>query len=691
MKLLTKIICCLALFAAGLSAAAQSTVEFTAAKTILEDDPNAGTYCFTLYSPDGEWKVQMLYHSSDGMFGTFGNEDFDLAGSGKSYNYARNPQNDMVFYSFRDMSVTVSDETTSYHIAADCTTASGTRFIIQGSVDALIPTATVESDLGYAYIVENPFYETYTFSAENDDYRLAYGIVGHELCGTFYRADILLPELTDKRSGEAIKVASATATHTAEGETTHLAIDIISEDLTLYRFTMYNAPLDIDVTEEVTVNLGLGCVLQDLRDMYGCYQVAGQNTGFAAALAFKPEAFERSTPQWTKDDFFMPYTKLIRLFDNTEETIVDINATGHTEPHLLTIVADVLCMSGRLYHIAMGVTDDEYMPEGKETVDINFGHVAVVDYSAGLGTIGLGAVQQGKYQLRFAVRAHELEGEWGTRDIDPDFTYIMVVNEETHTYSFHDAQVFKAKAIKAPNGRTMVEVNMLATNNVMYHALMYVDDLQCMHDADYDISSAAGASMVAMQMDADGDYAEYNLQYQILPADYNPMLPISDGQIFSFYFAHRGPGLAGEYGYSAGTLADDETHTFYEHGTEIRLAPMAGTLNIRDKDKVIVNFDGTRYTTNIYDTEFHFVGQNGVTYNAAGDNYLFCIDTEGNMVDITEPFIDAIAAALSDRGYAARKLISEGRVLITTPDGTYNAAGTKVSTTDRKHGAAVVK
>lgn len=684
MKLLTTLFCTLfAIFGHFTEAAAQTSdddiISFVASKTVMEDDPNAGTYCFTLYSPDGEWEAQLLYHSSEGMFGTFHTEDFHLQGEGKYYNFVRNPKNDMVFYYFTDISLTVTDEVTAYHISANCLAKNGKRYVMEGSVKALIPTRTVESDLGYAYIVENPFYGTYTFSAENDDYSLAYGIVSQNICGTFYRADILLPELTDKHTGEAIKVASATAVHTSEGDTKHLTIDIISEDLTLYHFTMYNAPLDIDITDEVTVNLGLGCVLQDLRDMYGCYQVAGQNSGFAFALALRPEAFERTPLEWTIDDVFMPYTRLIRTMDDvtTEETIVDIKAVGHTEPHLFTVVADVLCMSGRLYHIAMGVTDDEYMPEPKETVEINFGKVAVVDYSRGIGTIGLGAVSQGKYQLRFCLNTHDLEGEFSTSDIVPEFTDIMVVKKTT--YSFHDAWVFKAKAVKGANGRTYIDVNMLATDTVMYHATMYVEALQCMEETDYDLSDAAGATMVALQEGADGDYAEYTLQFQLVPEDQNPILPITDGQVFSFYFAHRGEGIAGTYSYTDGSLAPDERHTFYEGGTEIRVAPVAGTLNIAQKESVNIYFDDLRYATNIYNIEFHLVGQNGVVYNAAGDNFLICIDSDGDLTEVSEPLLDAIQSTLAQRGYDVRKTMKEGRVLISTPRGTYTTAGQRVA------------
>lgn len=671
--LLCILACCLGFTAEAAAQEAAETITFTASSTTLEDNPNAGTYTFTLFSPDGQWKAQLFYHSTQGPCGTFtsstadGSDDaFDLSGTGRYYNFVRKPSDDMHFYAFTDIAATVTDETTAYRIIADCTASNGTRFHMEGTVPQLIPTTTVTSDLGYAYIVENAFYGTYAIEAENDDYALAYGIASTTLTGTFYRADLLRPELTDKRTGQTISVASATAVHTADGDATQLVIDIISDDLTLYHLTMHNEPVDITITDEYSINMGVNCVLQDLRELYGCYQIGGQNSSFAIALAFKPEAFDGKRTEWTTDDFFMPYTTLLRLFDETKERIIDVRATGRYEDHLFTLRADITCLSGRLYHVVMGVADEEYMPEPDATVDINFGRVAVVDYSKGLGTIGIGAVQQGKYQLRFCLNTTELEGNFTTRDVVMDYTDIMVVGE--NTYRFHDAQVFKATAVKMPNGRTAIDVNLLATDNVLYHCQMYVDDLACLKEKDepYNLSNADGALMVALQQGADGDYAEYNLQYQLADAH----------EVFSFYFSHRGTGIAGEYAYSDGTLAADEQHTFIENGVEVRIAPVAGTLSITELEEVVLNVGGTRYSSYLYGNTFEFVGQNGVIYRGEGENFLICIDEEGSLVDITTPILDAIHDALASRGYAVRKQIGQdGRISIVAPKATYQVNG----------------
>lgn len=684
--LLITLLACITGWAAAPAAAAQGTtdqdlIQFTASELIMEDNPNAGTYCFTFYSPDGQWKAQLLYHSADGMFGTFtsatddGSTDaFDLKGDGRYYNYVRNPKNDMVFSTFTDITLTVTDEVTVYRVEAECSASNGKRYIMDGTVDALVPTSTIESNLGYAYIVENPFYGTFTISAENDDYRLAYGIVGTELLGTFYRADILMPELTDKHTGEAIKVASATAVHTAEGDTRRFDIDIISDEHVLYRFTMYNAPIDVTVTEEISVDLGTECALQDLRDVYGCFQIGGQNADYGVAIAFKPEAFEKTTLEWGMDDIFMPYTTVLHMDDNSRETIADVKAIGKTEPHLFTLTADITCMSGRLYHVTMGVADDDYMPNADEKVDIDFGRVAVVDYTKGLGTISIGAVKPEQFQMRFTLQTTTLEGEFRTSDIVSDLTDVMVVHGDT--YTFHDAKAFKALATKREDGRIDLDVSLLGVDGVLYHGTMYIDPLQCMEeDQQIDVSKETGALMLAVQEGADGDYAEYTLQYQFLPEDYNPELPISDGKVLSFYFAHNGRGLEGDYSYSDGTLDIDEPFLFFEGGTEVRVAPVAGTLSLKEGASGYVTIDQTRYATSLYTAEFHVLGQNGVIYNGEGENFVICIDGEGGLVDLTDGIVDSLSTTYAAQGYDVRKMLRDGKVVITTPHGNYSMHG----------------
>lgn len=676
------------------SVTAKDTIQFDATNVVMEDDPNAGSYCFTLYSPDGQWKAQILYKSADGMYGTYHTEDFNLKGEGRYYNYVRNPKNDMVFYNFSEMEVSVADNTTETTIVANCLTSSGTRYLMTGHVPTIVPSVTVSSDMGYARFVRNDFFGTYVITAENDDFSLAYGIIAGHMDGTFYRADLLKPELFDKASGDSINVINATAVHVVNGERTDLALDIIGQSTdaqghdvyTLYRLQMFNEPYEVTVTEEVNIDFRYNAVLQDLTQMYGCYQFAAANDDYAIALAVSPDAFKKGTLDdgkrtcnWTMDDIVIPYTNIVRLADETFEVIHDVKATAVAMEHIVTLSADITCADGTLYHVVMRVIDDEYAPEPVNTVEINFGKAVVVDYTRGLGTIGVGAAITGKYQLRLTLRATELEGEFHNEDIVNELTDIMIV--KGNTYSFHDAWKTDVKALKLPNGRTALDVNMLATDTVLYHAVLYIEPLKSMEDTDINLNYQEGVDMVALQQGADGDYAEYNLQFQQLPADYNPMLPIKNGQVYSFYFAHRGPGIEGEYSYSDGTLADDEYHTFYEDGTEIRVAPVAGTLSIKAEQPVMLTIGDVRYGTYIYKVEYHFVGQNGAVYTGQGDNYLICIDEEGDLTEVDESdnLIDAISTAYAEHGYDVRKMLRDGKLVINTPRGSYNAQGARLT------------
>lgn len=678
---------------------ARDTVRFVAERVVMEDDPNNHNYIFSLYSPDGQWKIQINYFA-DSMFGTFTTEDFNLSGSGRNYNYVRNPKNDMVFYSFTEMDLEVTDNVTTYDIKANCLASNRTRFIVEGSVEVAIPTDTIHSDLGYANVVANPFYGIYTLSAENDDYRLEYGVVGESLLGTFYRADLLMPELTDRHSGEKISIINATALHTIDADgTKRFAIDLISDDLLCYSFKMFNAPIEVAVKEEIDVDLGLECALQDLTEMYGCYQFGGQNDEYGVAIALMPEAIESGRREWGMDDIYLPYTTVLRMADGSRPTIHDVKASFSSEGYLATLLADILCLDGTLYHVRMGLQLPGYVPDPIDTVELDYGRVAVVDYTKGLGTVGLGGVLPGRSQMRLYLNAHNLEGEFTTDDIIPDLCDVMMANDDS--FKFHDAWDVKASVTRDAADVLHFDIHMLCKDTVMYHATMYLPPLRCLPNAstgadqiDYDLSPDDGYSLVALREGTDGNYAEYTLQFGNADVLYddesqararrtknNEPTAYYDGNLFSFYLGHEGPGLAGEYGYSAGTLAEDEPHLFFEDHTEVRVAPVAGTLNVTPLQPITIFIDGLRYVTSVYNVEFHFVGQNGIIYNGAGSDYLICIAADGDedtlhYVEIKEPTIDSIRTALAAQGFTVRKtLSSDGRMLIVTPSGNYDARG----------------
>lgn len=638
---------------------AADTVRFTTHNVVLEDNPNAGRYNISLYSEDGEWKVQLNYHSAESMFGTFGNDDFDLSGSGKYYNYARNPKNDMVFYSFTDMAVTVSDEVSEYHISANCLASNNVRFLIEGSLAVSEPTDTVCSDLGYALRVDNAFYGTYTFSAENDAYRLAYGIVGSSPMGTFYTADILMPELYDKQRGEQIGVKSATAVHEQRADTLWLTLDVLSNDLILYHMTMYNAKHEVPIVAEETIEIEGDIALQDLTEMYGCYQLSGQNREWGVGIAFVPDAFESGREEWGMEQIFMPYTTMIRLVDNYVVKIHDVNVCFEETDDQQIFHAEITSVDGILYHVTLKTAGPGYLGNPDEVVNLELGQVAMLDYTQS-GIIGLGAYAPMQCQIRLYLYSHQLQGNYYTDDALIDMCDVMLVRPADGTFVFHDAKRVNTSFETDAEGVTHVTVDMLAVDNVLYHVTFDIPVLQCLSNCKYTLDDAM---MVALR-ETEGTDVSYMMQLQRLPEDVDDLEMIDEGEIFTFAFAPEGDGIGGEYGYSAGTLDDQAYHYIYEQGTEVRLAPVAGTLQITPLELVTIE---DFYHTSLYEIHFQFVAENGVIYEGTGHNYLLCIDVDGNFVEVDEPSLSLINQRLSAHCFEVRKVLQHGRMMIVSP------------------------
>ena len=42
----------------------ENIIEFFSTNTVLEDDPKQELYNITIFSPDGQWKMQLNYHAA---------------------------------------------------------------------------------------------------------------------------------------------------------------------------------------------------------------------------------------------------------------------------------------------------------------------------------------------------------------------------------------------------------------------------------------------------------------------------------------------------------------------------------------------------------------------------------------------------------------------------------------------------
>lgn len=652
----------------------ETVVEFFSDNATMEDNPNKKNYNITIFSPDGQWKMQLNYYS-DSMFGTFGNADFHLDSDGRYYNYARNPKNDMVFYSFTDMNVSVTDEGSCYRVKANCLTNNKTRFIVEATIPAPQAKETRTDNLGYARVQQNSFYGTYAIYAENENYKLGYGIAGNDLIGTFYRADLLMPELHDKKAGKDIKVLTASAVHKKEGENTIMTIDVLSEDLIMYELTMFNGPYEIEIKEEKDITF-TNVILQDLSDMYGCFQFGAMNSEYQMSIAISSDAFTSGKTEWKKDDLLMQYTNLLITAEERFVEIFDIKAKMEVLGNKSAkVYADVTSMDGILYHVVMNYQKDGYMPDPKETVNIDFGHVSVLDYSQELGKVGFGAVKPGKYQMRFYLYANKLEGEFTTSDFDMDMCDMMVVKSD-NSYIFHDAKYMKANMEKTADGKTMITVDMFGIDEVLYHGTMYIDDLKCMKDGNYSVDLNSNVMMVALQAGYEDGYGEYNMQLQNMDDVYDDDdNVVGDGNLFSFYFAHNGPGIAGDYSISGGNLTDDQVHMFFERGCEVRVGTVACTLSLEALKPVRVRFEGEYLNTNLYKINFKLLGQNNVIYTGSGENFLLCINDDGEFVEITEEYETAINQALAEQGLKVRKVLKDGKIIVEKNGEMFDAQG----------------
>lgn len=656
---------------------AKDTIRFSTTNVVMEDNPNAQTYCFTLYSPDGQWKMQLNYWA-ESMFGTFGNDDFRLTGDGKYYNFVRNPKNDMQFYSLTDMDVTVSDEGTQYRIVGNCLASNKTRFLVEGFVPVLTPKDTVNCDLGYASMVQNSFYGTYAFNAANDDFALQYGVVSQEPTGNFYTADILKPEITDLHTGERLDVKSAKAMHVAVDGTLHLTLETMTSDLTLYRFFMQHYKRQIEVVREESVEIASGVVMQDLTEMYGCYQLGAQSQDWAVAIAFVPSAIESGQRDWTMEDIFMPYTNVVDMHTETFLTIEDIHVWLTEQNKLYTFHADILTPEGTLYHFSLLSEGDGYMPEPTQTIDVDYGHVAMIDYTRGVGIVGLGAVDPERSQMRLYLYAPGLQdGDYTTADIVQDMCDVVEV-KPGNVLSFHDAEYANTHIEHDAEGVAHLTVDMMTTDGTLYHATMHIDPLHCLTEGEkYDLT--AYGMMIGLQEQVMNDYTIYRLNMGDLEPLYDD--PMGDGYCFDFRLAATGEGIGGEYSYSEGTLDANTSHTIVEHGTEVRIAAEAGTLTLKPCDVITLDTDvigeAERLTLNVYEVTFRFVGQNAVIYEGEDTLALYSIDEEGEYIRLTEPELAALRSVLAERGYDVRQVMRDGHMLLLTPRGAVRADGVR--------------
>lgn len=656
---------------------ANDTIEFTTTQVEAEPDYNAEEFVFTIYSNDGNWKIQLDYHAED-MYGTFRSDttgghrdEFRLAKGGRNYNYVRNPNNSMMFYSFDEIALTVTVQAGATIIELNALAGNGTRFIVHASIPATVIADTIHSDFGNVAIDKVSLGNYFLITAQNADYDMQLGIVADTLRGTFYVADILQPEISERATGQSIEMKDALIVATTSNDTIYLDANFISTSDVLYHFTMYNAYEAIVPTDTVRLDFGRSGTIEDHRNPYDCYQFVAYNDQYAVGIAIQSDvldSLESDYMEWEKKDFNMYYTRLVTLPDNTSLRINDITGNMHIVKGILEAHADIICTNHTLYQISMEIELPGYVPDAIDTVDIDFGdNVTLIDYTKGLGTVGVGAAKQGEYQMRLYVQSYVLSGTFTADDILLDASDITIINDTSIT--FYDAWTASAQMDSMSDGSTRIYVEMMAHDSIYYRMRMRMAPKKYLADTTLAISAASGTTMVTVYEGAQDNIKGYTLHF--INVDDNT----DEGYELAFFFIQEGwDGIKGSFSIDDDNLDASTYHSFYEDGAEIRVAPFVERINIDAEEKVTLIYNGKQYPSHFYSVDFKFVGHNGYLYQGEGRNYMVCIDHNYLPIVLTEQEVTDLLEH-PEVPLKVKKIYKNGQVVICTDDHQYDVSG----------------
>lgn len=337
---------------------AADTLAYTATRIESEPDPNQQQYVFALWgTTDGvDYKIQINYHAPS-MYGTFTDEDFDLAGSGKNYNFIRTADGMKVWF-FKHLDVTIANLSIGTQIDINGLIdvfGQWRRVLVQGLIPASAPSDTLNIDLGQLAIVPNTFFDYTMLEARNDDYSLAFGLPGQSSleAGTYYRTELLRPDFVRLPSDTIAPVDAQLliADSTVVG-LKQLRLDLLSDDNVLYRIHMHT---DVIVARD-TVQISFDePQLIDLELNYNLFQFVGQGPLYQVAVAVRPEVIHESMLQIPGELIDLSYT---RVFDVSSQQIVSIQqATARVELDAdgngQTLYADLLGTDWTRYLVAM--------------------------------------------------------------------------------------------------------------------------------------------------------------------------------------------------------------------------------------------------------------------------------------------------------------------------------------------------
>lgn len=657
------------------------TISMNYPTVVSEPDPNNNSYVFIFKGEDADakkWRVQINYISSS-IYGTFTDADFynldDLAEPGARYNYIRT-EDGMNFFPFKHLTASVI-----YHQDSVVLDVNGLyqnssdrweRVLIHGILPIPVPTDTVYADLGV--VKETPVYEGVKLQAANADYTLLWAIGGKSLlqAGTYYMADMAQPQFVHVADNDTIEPLSAEATvKDREEGCFDVEMRILSADNVLYVLTMHTT---IEVRGTVQVECLRGQLLE--KPEFDMFQFYGAGMDYNAAVSVKRSAVTGGEQTIPQDSLVLAYTAVARLSDQVTIGVrkAEVGIKNAPAAGKKILYADLYGNNDTLYQVTIPI-GYSYLPATKDTVTIDFGTgVGRVDYSQGVGMIGFVLADEGDVDVHVsAYCGMQLSGTIYSDYFNYDGCYVTTYTETGARF----ADIRLAQMTLDSVGDVLhITLDAVTVADTTYHMTARLLPKYALtgEEVAYSVDIADAVQMVALTT----DNTVYRMQLQRADQWTEEGEPLGDVELWGFQFYQPEPNtIAGTYGYSAGNLDIEQQMVIVEDGTEIYLAPFAGTLALTCGDELSLNISGKTYKTHYYEVSASVLAENGIIYHLEGTTFLLCVNVEtGEWVELTEN-MSALNDALMEHGFRVRKVLRDGRILIECADGTFDMQGVR--------------
>lgn len=681
----------------------KDTIEFTASKVVPEPNPNNQEFIFSLFSPDGNWKVQLNYHA-ESMYGSFDDEDFRLSGEGKNYNFIRNPKNDMSFYSFRHLDATVMQELTTTKIEANGLInvwGEWTRVLVHASYENVAPEREKDINLGRAYVSVNDMFGNSVIEGTNDDYSLRFGLMSGlpEAGKTYYMADLLKPEFVELQSGDTIEPISAELIVSALSTTEHMdmVLQLLTKDLTQYNISMYLSNEAVVARDSIQLDLGSQNTSLNYHDIYNMFQLVSYDEDYAVTISIRDGSQGKSN--LTTEDLVLPYSAVVKqpLSKNPVQiSIVDaeVEMLKAADGLSYNVYARLIGQDAILYKVNMVLPLDGFVPDGKDTVYYDFGeNVLAVYYNhEETGMLTLGAAIENKVQARLTFFSPLMESDtiastYFDMDVtDLTFFYQKPNGGDTTFYRMVDG---KAARMMITHEDDLVHFNcdLLCINDTLYRLhIAYRQPSFLMHDSGILFSAEdEEVSFIDILLGEESGYDLHQLVLSDIQTDEDGYSSSEGFQAqFTIFNDHKkNPYLAGDYGLISGGMIG-ATMVYVQESAEIVIGAEAATVSIDYIDRYQVKTNtGQMYQINLYGIDFRILGKNGLIYSGEGEQYCYCVTTDEKdniyFVELDEATADIIVTELKQQGIKVRKVLRNGRFSIESEQGNYQVNGQKRS------------